>query len=108
MPETTIPPSTPTPRSALPWSVGEHPGGNWGTDWRELLTPTVFGPAFVGHAMLADANFIITAVNHHTGLLQSLQDLEIILSGKPYDRDEQQLLVTARAAIAKAKGAQCP
>ena len=37
-------------------------------------------------------------------LLESLKDLEIILSGKPYDRDEQKLLEMARAAIAKAKG----
>ena len=35
-------------------------------------------------------------------LLQSLCDLENILSGKPYDRDEQKLLLAARAAIAKA------
>jgi hypothetical protein len=37
-------------------------------------------------------------------LLDSLKDLENILSCKPYDRDEQKLLVIARAAIAKAKG----
>lgn len=34
-------------------------------------------------------------------LLQSLKDLEIILSGKPYDRDEQALLREARQVIAK-------
>jgi hypothetical protein len=39
-----------------------------------------------------------------TELLDSLKDLENILSCKPYDRDEQKLLVIARAAIAKAKG----
>jgi hypothetical protein len=37
-------------------------------------------------------------------LLDSLKDLENTLSCKPYDRDEQKLLVIARAAIAKAKG----
>jgi len=34
-------------------------------------------------------------------LLRSLKDLEIILSGKPYDRDEQALLREARQVIAK-------
>ena len=48
----------------------------------------------------ADAQLIATAPE----LLQSLCDLEIILSGKPYDRDEQKLLQAACAAIAKATG----
>lgn len=39
-------------------------------------------------------------------LLESLKDLEIILSGKPYSRDEQKLLELARAAIAKAEGSR--
>lgn len=37
-------------------------------------------------------------------LLESLKDLENILSCKPYDRDEQKLLEIARATIAKAEG----
>ncbi len=37
-------------------------------------------------------------------LLESLKDLENILSCKPCDRDEHKLLDAARAAIAKAKG----
>lgn len=48
----------------------------------------------------ANAQLIATAPD----LLQSLCDLEIILSGKPHDRDEQKLLQAARAAIAKAEG----
>jgi hypothetical protein len=48
----------------------------------------------------ANAHLIAAAPD----LLESLKDLENILSCKPYDRDEQKLLIAARAAIAKAKG----
>lgn len=55
---------------------------------------------FTSDEDLANARLIASAPE----LLDSLKDLENILSCKPYDRDEQKLLVIARAAIAKAKG----
>lgn len=52
-------------------------------------------------AQLADKAAHLIAVVPE--LLESLKDLENILSCKPYDRDEQELLNSARAAIAKAE-----
>ena len=60
-------------------------------------------PAFPNFCEL-DANARLIATSPE--LLQSLCDLELILSGKPYDLSEQKLLHIARATIAKAKGEQ--
>ena len=46
---------------------------------------------------------IVRAVNMHEQLVEAVKHLERILSGKPYDRDEQEFLQQARALIQEAK-----
>jgi hypothetical protein len=89
----------------------QHTPAPWSIEWDHQSNSPEFIRAFVDGEMediaiispdtpLANARLIAAAPE----LLDSLKDLENILSCKPYDRDEQKLLVIARAAIAKAKG----
>jgi hypothetical protein len=89
----------------------QHTPAPWSIEWDHQSNTPEFIRAFVDGEMedvaivipdtsVANAHLIAAAPD----LLESLKDLENILSCKPCDRDEHKLLDAARAAILKAKG----
>jgi hypothetical protein len=96
-----------TLHAPAPWTINRisrwHDGTPKDFDYLEVNSLEGYRVAFAWDCKpksFATMNLIASAPE----LLDSLKDLENILSCKPYDRDEQKLLVIARAAIAKAKG----
>ena len=92
-----------------PWAVGGHPGDKSGTDWREVLAPSQFGPAYVCQALKEDARLIAAAPDLLAACEVALRNAEsrlyILPLGAP-DIDRQALHAEAalyRAAIAKAR-----
>ena len=104
--------------SPLPWSVGGHPRDKSGTNWREILFPSPFGPAYVGQMQKEDAELCVRAVNSHADLLAALEDLleeryACVADGAEEEFDaagnwtcNSPASVKARAALARAKGVQ--
>ena len=104
--------------SPLPWYVGGHPRDKSGTNWREILFPSPFGPAYVGQMQKEDAELCVRAVNCHADLLAALGALlaERYACGdadgnEEFDADgnwtcTSPASVMARAALARAKGVQ--
>ena len=82
-----------------PWMVGNHPGDNSGTDWREVLsTDGAFSPSYVCQALQADAR-LIAAAPDMLALLEKLIDIEGPQPGHSAWYAEVQ------AVIAKVRGA---
>lgn len=59
----------------IPWEVGSHPRDGSGTEWREILAPSRFGPTYVGQALAPDAEFVVRAVNSHDALVAALRGM---------------------------------
>ena len=61
------------PANSLPWTVGGHPGNDAGSDWRDILAPSSFGPLYVGEAIKEDAAYIVHACNAYPKLVEALR-----------------------------------
>ena len=59
-----------------PWTVGGHPRDNSGTDWREILAPSDFGPQYLGQALKENAKLMAAAPELLAALEATLIPLE--------------------------------
>ena len=89
--------------SPLPWSVGGHPKDTSGTNWREILFPSPFGPAYVGQMQKEDAELCVRAVNCHADLLAALEESLSVIRLMGCDMS---IFSNSCAALARAKGEQ--
>lgn len=87
--------------------VGGHPGDDSGTDWREILAPSPFGPTYIGQALKEDAAEIARRWNAHPAMLAALEEAERMLAimADPADASSMAVLALARAALTLARGA---
>jgi len=84
-----------------PWIVGDHPGDNSGTTWRDVLSDSVrpYGDgALICQAQEADAKLIAAAPS----LLAALTGLLQHCAASCYQTDAAAAIAAARAAIASA------
>lgn len=97
--EFTVPASMAEDETTLKRFFASHPD-----PWRDADFAAMLEREFeirIAAPSEADPSHDRSSISVTGELLQSLKDLEIILSGKPYDRDEQALLREARQVIAK-------
>jgi hypothetical protein len=80
-----------------PWVIAPHPSINAGDDWRTVVTLErgIFGPRYVGEALLSDALLIAAAPE----LLAALRNIVMNDDGSPIAHIMASI---ARTAIAKA------
>jgi len=86
-------------RTPGPWVIAPHPSINAGDDWRTVVTLErgIFGPRYVGEALLGDARLMAAAPD----LLAALRNIVMNDDGSPI---AHVMASIARAAIAKAEG----
>jgi len=89
-----------------PWAVGPHPGNGAGTDWRSIVTNDagLFGPVYVGEALLSDAR-LIAAAPELLDMCERLLGFAVHHGAPSAVEAGHGMLETARELLAKAKGA---
>ena len=87
-----------------PWAIGPHPGGKWGSSWRDIVANDERGPLYITHGLLggnaeliAAAPELLAALREALPHLPRTDKLDAVL-------EESTLYDRARAAIAKAEG----
>ena len=84
-----------------PWAIGNHPGGKWGSSWRDIVANDDRGPLYITHGLLGGNAELIAAAPE---LLAALADLLAGMEQHGAEKWFPHRIERARAAIAKAEG----
>ena len=89
-----------------PWVIAPHPSINAGDDWRTVVTLErgIFGPRYVGEALLSDA-LLIAAAPELLDMCERLLGFAVHYGAPTAVEAGHGMLESARELLAKAKGA---